>query len=85
MISTTVYLSEETREALRDLAEARGWSQNALIRKALESFLEEADNADELNAPDEGEAIENLRAARRIWKDCDVRGRSENRDQEEEE
>jgi predicted transcriptional regulator len=101
MISTKVYLSEDTREALRELAEARGTSQSALIREALESFLEGTDNDDELSGPDEDEAVENLRAARGIWKDRenvhkkfreiresmdrDVWGRSENRDQEEDE
>lgn len=99
MISTKVYLSEDTREALRELAEARGTSPSALIREALESFLEGADNADELNGPDEDETLESLRAARGIWKDRenvheefreiresmdrDVWGRTENRDQEE--
>jgi hypothetical protein len=39
MISTKVYLSEETREALLELAEARGTSQSALIREALDDFL----------------------------------------------
>jgi predicted transcriptional regulator len=69
MISTKVYLSEETREALRELAEVRGTSQSALIREALESFLEGADTTDAPSSPDEDEALENLRAARGIWKD----------------
>lgn len=39
MNATKVYLSEEPRETLRDLAEARGTSQSALIREALDDFL----------------------------------------------
>jgi predicted transcriptional regulator len=101
MISTKVYLSEETREALRELAEVRGTSQSALIREALESFLEGADTTDAPSSPDEDEALENLRAARGIWKDRenvheefreiresmdrDVWERNENRGQEEDE
>ena len=101
MTSTKVYLSEETREALRELAEVRGTSQSALIREALESFLEGAGTVDESSSPGEDEALENLRAARGIWKDRenvheefreiresmdrDVWGRSENRDQENDE
>lgn len=69
MISTKVYLSKETKDALRDLAEARGTSQSALIRQALESFLEGNDHSDEENGPDKEETLENLRAARGIWKD----------------
>ncbi|MFB6274341.1 MAG: CopG family transcriptional regulator [Salinibacter sp.] len=101
MISTQVQLSEDTKEALQALAEERGTSQSALIREALESFLEGTENADELNGPDEDETLENLRAARGIWKgrenvheefreiresmDRDVWGRTENRDQENDE
>lgn len=69
MISIQVQLSEDTNEALQTLAEERGTSQSALIREALESFLEGADHADESNGPDEDETLENLRAARGIWKD----------------
>lgn len=39
MVPTHVYLPEETKDALRDLAEARGTSQSALIREALDDFL----------------------------------------------
>jgi predicted transcriptional regulator len=99
MVSTHIYLPEETKGALRELAEARGTSQSALIREALASSLEGTDNADERNGPDGDETLENLRAARGIWKDRenvheelreiresldrDVWVRAENRDQEE--
>lgn len=101
MISTHVYLPEETKEALRELAEARGTSQSALIREALESFLEGTDRVEESIGAEEDEALENLRAARGIWKDRedvheefreiresmdrDVWGRSENRNLEDDE
>ena len=41
MDSTRVCLSEDTKEVLRTLAEERGTSQSALIREALDLFLEE--------------------------------------------
>ena len=69
MVSTRVYLSEDTKEALRTLAEERGTSQSALIREALDSFLEEKAPSDaEVNSADD-ETIESLRAARGIWTD----------------
>ena len=69
MGSTRVYLSEDTKEALRTLAEERGTSQSALIREALDSFLEEKAPSDaEVNSADD-ETIESLRAARGIWTD----------------
>ena len=69
MVSTRVYLSEDTKEALRTLAEERGTSQSALIREALDSFLEEKAPSDaEVNSADD-ETIESLRAARGIWMD----------------
>ena len=69
MVSTRIYLSEDTKEALRTLAEERGTSQSALIREALDLFLEEEAPSDaEVNSADD-ETIESLRAARGIWTD----------------
>ena len=69
MVSTRVYLSEDTKEALQTLAEERGTSQSALIREALDLFLEEKAPSDaEVNFADD-ETIESLRAARGIWTD----------------
>lgn len=69
MVSTRVYLSEDTKEALQTLAEERGTSQSALIREALESFLEGGALSDLEKNSTVNEATENLRAARGIWKD----------------
>jgi len=69
MISTKVYLSKETKDALRNCAEERGTSQSALIREALESFLEGTASTHEPTESDNDETLENLRAARGIWKD----------------
>lgn len=39
MVRTQIYLTEEERAALKQLAEERGTSQSALIREAIDSFL----------------------------------------------
>lgn len=39
MIRTQIYLTEEERAALKQLAEDRGTSQSALIREAVDTFL----------------------------------------------
>lgn len=64
MVPTRVYLPEETKEALRTLAEERDTSQSALIREALDAFLEKDDGV-----RNEEQRLENLRAARGIWRD----------------
>jgi predicted DNA-binding protein len=65
MVRTQVYLSEENKEALTRLAEEKGTSQSAVIREALDVFLLEEED----EKSDEEEALENLRAARGIWRD----------------
>ena len=60
MVSTQVYLPEETKDALRRLAERRGTSQSALVREALEHLLA---------TPDTSEEEQRLDASFGIWKD----------------
>lgn len=60
MVRTQIYLTEEERAALKRLAEERGTSQSALIREAVDRYLEEHSR--------EGR-LAKLRAARGIWKD----------------
>lgn len=60
MIPTRVYLPEETKDALRTLAEERDTSQSALIREALDAFLPSG------NARSEGERIDESFG---IWRD----------------
>lgn len=62
MIRTQIYLTEEERSALKRLAEERSTSQSALIREAVDQYLEEHSR--------EGR-LAKLRAARGIWKDRD--------------
>jgi predicted transcriptional regulator len=69
MIPTRVYLPEEMKDALRKRAEERDTSQSSLIREALESFLEGTANADKPMESGDDETLQNLRAARGIWKD----------------
>jgi len=88
MISTHVYLSEETKDALRDLAEARGTSQSALIREALDDFLcsqnQEEDPFDESFGiwEDRENIHEEFREIRESM-DRDVWTRARNRDSED--
>lgn len=57
MISTQVQLSEDTKEALRDLAEERETSQSDLIREALEEFLSPSNPEDQEDPLDESFGI----------------------------
>ena len=60
MIRTQIYLTEEERAALKRLAEERSTSQSALIREAVDLYLD--DHSHE-------ERLAKLRAARGMWKD----------------
>ena len=62
MVRTQIYLTEEERAALRRLAEARGTTQSALIREAVDQVIE---------AAQEESRLARLRAARGIWADRD--------------
>lgn len=97
MIRTQVYLPEEKKEALAQLAEEKDTSQSAVIREALDALLLEEED----EKSDEEKALENLRAARGIWRDRenvheefreiresldrDVWARADERDQESDE
>ena len=59
MIRTQIYLTEEERASLKQLAEERGTSQSALIREAVDQYLKEHSQE---------ERLAKLRAARGIWK-----------------
>jgi len=60
MIRTQIYLTEEECAALKRLAEEHDTSQSALIREAVDQYLDEHSR--------EGR-LAKLRAARGIWKD----------------
>ena len=53
MVSTRVYLPEDTKEALQTLAEERGTSQSALVREALENLLATENQNEEEDPLDE--------------------------------
>jgi metal-responsive CopG/Arc/MetJ family transcriptional regulator len=60
MVRTQIYLTEEERSALKQLAEERDTSQSALIRAAVDQYLEEHSHERRLS---------NLRAVRGLWGD----------------
>lgn len=62
MERTQIYLTEEERKALSDIAERTGRKMSALIREAVDEFIEQ--HRDESR-------IESLRSGRGMWKDRD--------------
>ncbi len=60
MRRTQIYLTEEERRALRVLAERQGRPQSALIREAVDRYLEREVDV---------ERRERLQSARGIWRD----------------
>lgn len=62
MERTQIYLTEEERKALSDISERTGRKMSALIREAVDEFIEQ--HRDESR-------IESLRSGRGMWKDRD--------------
>jgi len=62
MVRTQVYLTEQQRAALRDLARQTGQKQSELIRQAIDDFIDR-------QQPQDRRAI--LEQARGMWKDRD--------------
>jgi len=60
MIRTQIYLTEEERAALKRLAKERSTSQSALIREAVDLYLDDHSHQ---------ERLAKLRAGRGMWKD----------------
>ncbi|WP_022834813.1 ribbon-helix-helix domain-containing protein [Salisaeta longa] len=60
MIRTQIYLMEKERAALQRLAAERGASQSALIREAVDLYLDDRSHE---------ERLAKLRAARGMWND----------------
>lgn len=60
MIRTQVYLTEEEKEALEELAERSGTSQSDLIRQAVDELVERRGA---------GKRLRFLRRARGMWAD----------------
>jgi predicted transcriptional regulator len=60
MRRTQIYLTEEERRALKTLAERQGRPQSAIIREAVDRYLEREVDI---------ERRERLRAARGLWRD----------------
>lgn len=60
MVRTQIYLTENEKKVLATLAEETGKSQSALIREAIDRFIDEVEKESRL---------ERLRQARGLWKD----------------
>lgn len=74
MIRTQVYLTEEEQQALRAMAQETGTTQSALIRLAIDGFIERQADADRLTRLRRGrgmwegrEDLPDLRELRREW------------------
>ena len=62
MVRTQIYLTEEERRGLDDIAKATGKKQSELIREALDSFLD---------SKKQGRRASILNDAAGMWKDRD--------------